>query len=40
VLHSESQLSLPLAIELDQPVVFNGYELTLQQYIVDAFSEI
>ncbi|MEP0910239.1 YraN family protein [Leptolyngbya sp. GB1-A1] len=39
VLHSESQLSLPLTIELGQAIVFNGYELTLQQYIVNAFSE-
>lgn len=36
----ESQLCLPLAIERGQAVVFNGYELTLQQYIVNAFSEI
>ncbi|WP_088890310.1 YraN family protein [Leptolyngbya ohadii] len=37
---SESQLSLPLVIELGQAIVFGGFELTLQQYIVNAFSEI
>lgn len=45
----QPQLSLPLAIasrfpqkgiEIGQPIVFEGYELTLQQYIPNAFSEI
>jgi len=40
VLRSDSQLSLPLMVEMGHPIVFNGYELTLRQYIVNAFSEI